>query len=216
MSLPEAVVGVAITAVLGIAVVSFATSAVGGVSGGGTSDAAVRATEAAVALDRIATAIAQLETTNPPTSFFQTVGSYPSKLSQLTILITTSDRNSCDRVTDVYSGAALPALPDEPGYVAGWKGPYSIYTFTTSGGFVAATGFTTQDDLVRVPTTPVNNPTGDELAGRLLIRMPSVVLSDALALDEAVDKLISGTSGTVRYGAGDPVTLDYEIRVSGC
>jgi hypothetical protein len=100
--------------------------------------------------------------------------------------------------------------------VNGWKGPYSTYTFIAAASTQIASGFTAQDDLVRVPANPVSNPKADEWAGRLQIVFPSVTQQDAQALDAAVDFTISGTEGTVRYTATDPTALQYEIRVSRC
>ena len=213
-TLVEAVVGVTIAAVLATAY--YLTMKLPGSSGSAAEDAAERAAAAATSLFDIVNAIASLETTNPPTSFRQTVGAMPSALSQLTNPITITQRNSCDRVTDSYSAAAVPAIPGNPGYVAGWNGPYSTYTFLAGGSTQIAEGFVAQDDLVRVPANPVNNPKDAEWAGRLQIVFPSVAQADAQALDAAVDYTISGTAGTVRYTASDPTALQYEIRVSRC
>lgn len=214
-TLMEAVVGVAIAAILGFAL--YLT--VSGTGVGTTSAAderAKRAGQTAVHLFNIATAIAALETTNPPESFLQTVGAYPSRLSQLTTQITTSDRNSCDRPTDAYSGAAVPAVPANPGYVQGWQGPYVTFGFLLNGSTQIMPGYVVQDDMIRIPANPPGNPKADEYAGRLLIRMPTVTQADAQALDAAVDFTMSGTVGTVRYTASDPTVLDYELRVSRC
>lgn len=214
-TLIEAVVGVAIAAILAFAF--YATFASQG--GGGDSDAddrARRAGEAGVVLFDIASAIAALETTNPPVSYLQTVGAYPTRLSQLTTQITTADRNSCDRPADAYNGGAVPTPPAYPGYTQGWKGPYYILAFPLNGTTQLAEGFVVQDDMIRIPPDVGNNPNANALAGRLLIRMPSVSQLDALALDEVVDKTISNSSGTVRYTGSDPTVVDYELRVSGC
>lgn len=207
-------VGVAIAAALAVAF--YATF---GRAGGNTSDAddrARRAGQAATVLFDIATAIAALETTNPPSSFLQTVGAYPGTLSQLTVPITTSDRNSCNRPTDAYSGGAVPTKPANPGYVQGWAGPYYTMSFVPGGATQLSQGFVTQDSLIRIPSNPVNNPKGSEWAGRLLIRMTNVSLADAQALDAAVDQIVDGASGTVRYPMTDPTSADYELRVSRC
>ena len=213
-TLIEAIVGVTIAAVLATAF--YLTMKLPGSSASAAEDAAERAADAAASLFDIVNAIASLETTNPPTSFRQTVGAMPTSLSQLTTPITTADRNSCDRVTDAYLAGAVPAIPINPGYVNGWKGPYSTYTFVAGGMTQIAEGFTAQDNLVRIPANPVNNPKDAEWSGRLQIVFPSVTQMDAQALDAAVDYTISGTSGTVRYTASDPTALEYEIRVSRC
>lgn len=212
-TLIEAIVGVTIASVLATA---FYLTMKLGSSGSDAEDRAQRAANAAVSLFDIVNAIASLETTNPPTSFKQTVGAHPTRLSQLTIPIAAGDRNSCDRAEDAFSTAALPQFPGNPGYILGWKGPYSIYTFPVGTSTQIAEGFIAQDDLVRVPANPPNNPKDAEWAGRLQIVFPSVTQLDAQALDAAVDLTISGTAGTVRYTASDPTALQYEIRVSRC
>lgn len=213
-TLIEAVVGVTIAAVLAAAFYfTFDASRSGGQGG---DDRSARANAAAVALFDIASAIAALETTNPPFSFLQTVGAYPSRLSQITTPITTADRNSCDRVTDAYLGTAPPNPPVNPGYTQGWKGPYYIVAFPLNGTVQLAPGFLVQDDMIRIPANTGNNPKANEKAGRLQIVLPSVALLDAQALDVAVDSTSSGTSGTVRFAATDPTTVAYELRVSGC
>lgn len=212
-TLIEAVVGVTIAAVLAVAFFySFGTKG----SSSAADDRDQRAGATAVALFDIASAIAALETTNPPFSFLQTVGAYPSRLSQITTLITTADRNSCDRVGDAYSGAAVPSPPVNPGYTQGWNGPYYIVAFPLNGTVQLAPGFLVQDDMIRIPANTGNNPKANDLAGRLQIVLPSVALLDAQALDVAVDSTTSGASGTVRYAATDPTTVNYELRVSGC
>lgn len=213
-SLMEVVVGLAIAVVLATAL--YASFSLGNKSLSAAADRAQRAATAASIFFELGNSIAAVETTNPVTSYLQTVGAYPSQLSQLITPITTADLNSCGRATDAYLAGTVPSPPVNPGYVNGWKGPYSTLIFAAGGSTQIASGFVTQDALLRIPTTPPNNPKAPELAGRLLIRMPSVTQADAQALDAAVDQTIDGTSGTVRYTATDPTTVDYEIRVSGC
>jgi len=215
-TLVEVVVGVAIAAVLAFALyASFGTS--GGVGLSEEEDRAQRATQVAVTMFDIASAIAALETTNPPISYLQTVGAYPTRLSQLTTPITTADRNSCDRVADAYLAGPNPTTGQSyPGYVGGWKGPYYITTFPLNGATQIAEGFVVQDDMVRIPANVGNNPNANQRAGRLAIRFPSVTQLDAVALDAAVDQTINNSEGTVRYTASDPTVVNYELRVSGC
>lgn len=215
-TLIEMVVGVAIAAILALGYYVTIASSSSASSTSAAEDRANRATSAAAVLFDLANAIAAIETTNPPTSYLQTVGAYPTKLSQLTTAITTADRNSCDRVTDAYLTGAVPNPPVNPGYVSGWAGPYYTLAFVAGASTQLASGFVTQDDMVRIPASPVNNPKADEWAGRLLIRMPSVTQLDAQALDAAVDLTISGAEGTVRYTGSDPTVVDYELRVSRC
>lgn len=212
-TLIEAIVGVTIASVLATA---FYLTMKLSSPGGSGADAAERASNAAVALFDIVNSIAALETTNPPYSFKQTVGAYPTRLSHLTTPIVAGDRNSCDRAQDAYLTTAVPQFPGNPGYILGWKGPYSTYSFPFNGTIQLAAGFVAQDNMVRVPANPPNNAKDAEWAARLQIVFPSVTQADALALDAAVDFTISGTSGTVRYGATDPTAVQYEIRVSRC
>ena len=214
-TLIEAVVGVTIAAILSFAMYMVAGSR--SMGGSEADDRAERAGQAAAVLFDIASAIAALETTNPPVSYLQTVGAYPTRLSQLTTPITTADRNSCDRVADAYTNAAIPAGgPEYPGYTLGWKGPYYIVAFVLNGSTQVASGFVVEDDMTRLPANVGNNPSDNELAGRLQIRMNNVSQLDAQALDASVDLTIAGTAGTVRYTGADPTTVEYELRVSGC
>ena len=214
-TLIEAVVGVTIAAILSFAIYMVAGSR--SMGGSEADDRAERAGQAAAVLFDIASAIAALETTNPPVSYLQTVGAYPTRLSQLTAPITTADRNSCDRVADSYTAAAIPASgPAYPGHTLGWKGPYYIVAFVLNGTTQVASGFVVQDDMIRIPANVGNNPRDNDLAGQLQIRMNNVTQLDAVALDAAVDLTISGTAGTVRYTGADPTAVEYELRVSGC
>jgi prepilin-type N-terminal cleavage/methylation domain-containing protein len=212
-TLAEILVALAIAAILGVAIFAVNSS---NLVEGGSLDTDTRATDARNKLSQIADAIAALQTTNPASSFLQTVGAYPLRLSQLTTQITTSDRNSCKRAgTDNYTSAAIPSTgPDAPGYTLGWLSPYFAQELPTAGGFELASGFVTQDTLVRSPAAPTG--TGSGQFGTLAVRMPSVVRADALALDEKVDFVLSGTKGSLRYGSGDPVAVDYILIVSGC
>jgi prepilin-type N-terminal cleavage/methylation domain-containing protein len=210
----EIVVGLTIATVLAVAF--YATFSLGSSTTSEAENRARRAGEAAAILYDLASEIAALETTNPPTSFLQTVGAYPNTLSQLSTQITTADRNSCNRVTDAYSGAAPPSPLERPGYTQGWKGPYYRIEFPSGGTTQIAEGFILQDDLVRDPTVPPNNPKGAEFSGRLQMRMIGVTLLDAQALDLGVDNLVSGTAGTVKYANTDPTDVNFEITVSDC
>lgn len=212
-TLIEVVVGVTIAAILAV---GFYVTVGSSGSLSAADDRARRASQAAFTLWDIATAIAALETTNPPVSYLQTVGAYPTALSQLTVPITTADRNSCDRAGDAYLAGAVPADPVNPGYVQGWKGPYFSLSFPPGGTTQITEGFIAQDDLIRIPSNPVNNPKGSEWAGRLLIRMNNVAQLDAQALDAEIDRTVDNALGTVRYTASDPTSVDYELRVSRC
>ena len=214
-TLIEVAVGVTIAAVLGVAF--YAAFSLGSSTTSEAEDRARRAGDAATVLYDIASTIAALETTNPPTSFLQTVGAYPNTLSQLSTQITTADRNSCNRPTDAYLGAAPPTPLQRPGYTQGWKGPYYRMEFVAGGTTPIANGFVLQDDLIRVPAIPPgNNPSGEEWTGRLQTRMIGVTLLDAQALDLAVDNAVNGLAGTVKYVTADPTDVNFEITVSRC
>ncbi len=210
----EVVVGVTIATVLAVAF--YATFSLGGSTASEAEDRARRAGEASLILYDLASAIAALETTNPPTSFLQTVGAYPNTLSQLTTPITTADRNSCNRTTDAYVATIPPATLERPGYTQGWKGPYYRIEFPAGGTSQIANGFILQDDLIRVPAVPPSNPKADEWAGRLQMRMIGATLLDAQALDATVDNFIDGAAGTVKYANTDPTDVNFEITVSRC
>ncbi|HET9454887.1 MAG TPA: hypothetical protein VFO66_11440, partial [Gemmatimonadaceae bacterium] len=95
--------------------------------------------------------------------------------------------------------------------------PYYIVSFPLNGSVQLAPGFLVQDDMVRVPANPGNNPSANQKAGRLQIVFPSVALLDAQALDLAVDSTSSDSTGTVRFNpALNPTQVAYELRVSGC
>ena len=213
-TLIEAAVGLTIAAVLAAAFY-FSFNASSSAQGG--DDRAQRAAAAAASLFDIASAIAALETTNPPVSFLQTVGAYPAKLSQITTQITTADRNSCNRPTDAYLGTTPPNPAVNPGYTQGWKGPYYIVAFPLNGTVQLAPGFIVQDSMIRIPSSPPgNNPSANQKAGRLQMVFNGVTQADAVALDVAVDSVTNRDQGTVRYGTSDPTIVFYELRVSGC
>src|SRR5687767_12702872 len=85
LTIIELVVVIAILAILGVVI----TSAAGGTSAALQSDQE-RINEVANELDILARAIAFFEPTKAPFSFKQTVGVYPSRLSQLTDAINPS------------------------------------------------------------------------------------------------------------------------------
>jgi prepilin-type N-terminal cleavage/methylation domain-containing protein len=167
-----------------------------------------RVDAAADALASLATAIVAREPSKSPTSFKQVIGAHPSKLSQLTIPITTTDRNICNAV---YSGLAVPAKPIPPGYTLAWTKPF-YYRQLSTAGTILTTGFTTQDALVLIGPAP-----GVNQASTMAIRMPAIILRDAEALDLSVDGSMSPTTGTIIYNAAnDPTSVDYYITISGC
>lgn len=187
----EIIVGVVVLSILAAVVIANVTPAAKQASD------VERISVAAQNLDELARAIAFFEPTKPAFSFHQTVGVYPGFLSQLTVQLTTSQRNSCGTT---FTNQQVTA----------WTGTYYGRQIPTTQ-FKVADGFIAQDALVRVPTT---NATQER--GALYIVMPAVARSDAVSLGLNVDGDASGTVGAVRYPAGDPVAVSYRIEVGGC
>jgi hypothetical protein len=170
---------------------------------------------AADTLRKLSLAIGGSDPTNAQTSFKWVIQRYPRKLSQLTTPITTAGTNIC--------GVAYTAA-----FTARWVNAFWHQELRTTGTTIAS-GFTAQDDIGTFPLANLgfrNGTTGAFQAapsgagfrtdGVISIRMTNVTLADAQGLDAAVDGTVSGTSGTVVYGATDPTTVDYLITVSGC
>jgi prepilin-type N-terminal cleavage/methylation domain-containing protein len=147
----------------------------------------------------LAQAIAGNEPTRGQSSFRWVIGAYPSALSQLTTPVTTANTNIC--------GATFSAAQ-----VAKWLNPFWPRVLLT-GGTILASGFTLQDALVRLTSVPTP---GLNIAGTMALRFSSVTLADAQGLDAIVDDAVSGTTGTLRYAATDPTSVDYYILISGC
>lgn len=195
LTLVELVVVMAILAILAVVIVS----TTGGSSAASQSDQE-RINEVAKELDVLSRAIAFFEPTKAPTSFKQTVGVYPSRLSHLTDAITPGKQNSCG--TNYTSGQA-----------AAWTGGYYTRELPTTGFFMAP-GFTLQDVMVR---TPVN--ANSQQHGTLAIVIPNVTLADAQLLDQTVDRDPSATTATVRFtpdNGTSPVTVSYLSAIGGC
>lgn len=198
LTLVELVIVMAILGILGVVIVSTTS----GTSASQQSDQE-RINEVAHELDLLARAIAFFEPTKPKFSFKQTVGVYPGRLSHLTDAITPSRPNSCGQ-NYTSAQAAL------------WTGAYFTREIPTAG-FLIASGFVTQDVLVRTPET-VPIPQGP-FHGTLAIVVPNVSLADAKLLGMTVDADSTGTIGIVRYtpqNGTSPVTLSYLISVGNC
>ena len=122
------------------------------------------------------------------------VGFYPRNLSYLTTPVVGTDQNSCGQAI----GNTRAGL---------WQGPYDDRAIPTTGlpVFVG----TTQNTLVRTPTTGGPNPT-------LAMRISDVLLIDAEALDIMFDGAVSSTTGLIRWGAvtDGRVTLEYVQLIS--
>lgn len=189
----EIIVGVAIISI--IAIVVFANV---NPTAKASSDSE-RISIAAANFDELARNIAFFEPTKPAFSFHQVIGVYPSLLSQLTVPITTSQKNDCG-VT--FTNTQVNTWP---------AGVYYGRQIPTTG-FKIADGFVALDSLVRVPP---NNST--LAAGSLSIVVPNVVRGDAASLARIVDGDSTGAIGAVRFPAtGDPVTMSYRIEIGGC
>jgi prepilin-type N-terminal cleavage/methylation domain-containing protein len=173
-----------------------------------------RVDAAADALAGLANVIAYRDPTRAPTSFRQVIGAYPSKLSQLTTqIVGGTDKGICN--VTAYSTATPPATPVPPGYSQKWTKPF-YYRQLGKSGTILAPGFTLQDALVLIGPVPPATLGGNG-ATIMAMRMPSVILRDAEALDLSVDGVISGTTGIVRYNsATDPTQVDYYIYITGC
>lgn len=158
-----------------------------------------RINNVAKTLDDLSRAIAFFEPTRQAFTFHQTIGVYPGRLSHITTVITTSQRNSC--------GAFYTA-----GNVVAWIGGYYNRELPPAG-FPIDAGFTSQDSLVRTPSSA-----GGTLNGTLAIVIPGVSASDAGMLASTVDGDSTGTVGTVRFtrNGSNPVTVSYLTAVGGC
>jgi len=195
----EVIVSLAILAVIGAAVLSTTNPE-------RESDQA-RVQAVAEKLSVLRYAIAGHEPTQAATSFRQTIGALPSRLSQLTTPISTAQTNSCGQA---YSGNGAGTQ------VAIWliSGPY--YTFEMkAAGTPLGQGFTPQDMLIK---TPVGVPPIGNQAGTLTIRFPSVEIDDANALELIVDGTVNTAAGHVRFtpAGSAPVQVDYLMSVYGC
>ena len=156
--------------------------------------------DAADVLYRLTQAIVSNNPTRGQTSFKWVITVYPSKLSDLTKpIVTPAGTNIC--------GAAYGANTTK------WINPFWSKELPTTGALLA-NGFTANDALVRLTAVPT---LGGNQAGTMAIRMPSVTLADAKGLDLAVDGVLDGNAGTVRYSnASDPTQVDYYITIAGC
>jgi len=199
LTILEVLVSLVILAVIGAAVLSTTNPE-------RESDQA-RVQAVAEKLEDLREAIAGYEATGTATSFRQTIGALPSRLSQLTTPISTTETNSCGQA---YTGNVAGTQ------VAIWllRGPY--YTFEMkAAGTPLGQGFTPQDLLIK---TPVGVPPAGNQAGTLTIRFPSVAIDDANALELIVDGTVNTAAGHVRFTpAGTaPVQVDYLMSVYGC
>jgi type II secretory pathway pseudopilin PulG len=140
-------------------------------------------------------------------------GVNPSRLSQLTNRITTTDLNSC--------GGAFGALANN------WTQNFFNQPIAVGGTIKLADGFIANDQLERYDPTgvlanlsPTSSVTG---AGTLAIVIPNVSLADAQALAALMEgdqptPLGSGNYAVVRFTpAGNaPVTVRYHMAIHGC
>ena len=171
-----------------------------------TSNDRARYDAASDALNNLARAVAGFEPYASPRSFHQVVKVYPGKLSDLTTPITTSGTNICG---GAYTGTAAGTNVDNWAKAAN---PFYGSQLLPAGTPIVP-GFTVQDVLVRLSTVP-SSAVGVNSANTTVIRMPSVTLADAQGLDMAMDGVLDGNTGTIRYGSSDPTPVDYYITIS--
>lgn len=195
----EIITAVAVIAVIAAILVSSDTPE--------TSNDRARYDAAADALKNLAEAVAGYEPTKQQRSFHQIVGVYPGKLSHLTTLITTTDKNICG---NAYTGPVGTAGTN----LYKWQNaanPFYGSQLLTAGTIIAP-GFSVQDALILL--NPAAAPLANS-ANTMIIRLPSVTLADAKGVDLAVDGTVDGTTGTIRYSsASDPTVVDYYITIS--
>jgi prepilin-type N-terminal cleavage/methylation domain-containing protein len=204
-SLIEVIVAIAIVSALTVIIMRFTFA--------DSPDDRARVDAAADALAGLANVIAYRDPTRTPTTFRQVIGAYPGKLSHLTTqIVGGTDKGVCG--VTAYSAAAPPTTPVPPGYSQKWTKPF-YYRQLGTAGTILAPGFTAQDALVMISAVP-SATLGANGAAIMAIRMPSVVLRDAEALDLVVDGAISGTTGIIRYASTNPTQVDYYIYITGC
>ncbi|MCI3953200.1 MAG: hypothetical protein K0R53_2699 [Burkholderiales bacterium] len=227
ITLIEVVVTVAILAI-------FATVIIGSVEGSARSGGNARRIEsAAIMLERLRDAAVRYNFADPSatgvnnrgiagdTSFTSKIsgagnsrgGVNPSRLSQLTNRIATTDLNSC--------GGTFGAL------AGNWTQNFFIQPISAGGTFKIADGFVAIDQLERYNAagvltnlSPTSTVTG---GGTLAIVMPDVSLADAEALAALMEgdqpsPLGSGNFAVVRFtpSGNSPVTVRYHMAIHGC
>lgn len=228
VTLFEVVVSVAILAVFATVVLVHVGSS------GRTGDDAKRVEDAAKMLERLRDAAVRYNFGDPSltglnsrningdTSFTAKIsgigavrgGVNPSKLSQLTTKITTSDVNSC--------GGAFNSSQANS-----WQQNFFSQPIPVGGTFKLADGFIANDALERynpagvlTNLSPTTSVTG---AGTLAIVIPNVSLADAQALAMLMEgdqpsPLGSGNFAVVRFtpSGNAPVTVRYHMAIHGC
>jgi prepilin-type N-terminal cleavage/methylation domain-containing protein len=117
--------------------------------------------------------------------FLQTVLRYPLRLSHLTLLITTADRQC--------SGAVYTAAQ-----VAAWRASpaYSSYNILPLQGVATPLGWI-QDTVVKGTRNDATEP-GSSPRGWVELHLDSLSTTDVQAIDLAVDGVVDSTKGIVR------------------
>jgi len=127
--------------------------------------------------------------------FLSDVHRYPGKISNLTVKITTSNKD----ITQTAYNAAL---------VSRWKGPYmakDTSTFgATSGCLATCTGLATALGGVVVDSLSKFTNTG-QAVDYVAVMIYGIGLADFNKIDEVVDGTVSTTSGLLRFGASGNV-----------
>jgi len=227
VTLVEVVVTVAILAIFTTVLVA---NLEGSARRGGNAD---RAQEAASMLERIRDAAVRYNYGDPSTaglsgrtilgdtSFTSKIsglanirgGVNPSRLSELTNRIATTDLNSC--------GGTFGAL------ASNWTQNFFNQPVAVGASFKLADGFIANDALERynpagalANLAPTSSVTG---AGTLAIVIPNVALADAEALAQLMEgdqpsPLGSGNFAVVRFtpSGNAPVTVRYHMAIHGC
>ena len=227
ITLIEVVVTVAILAI-------FATVIIGSVEGSARSGGNARRIEsAAIMLERLRDAAVRYNFGDPSvtgindrgiagdTSFTSKIsgagnnrgGVNPSRLSQLTARIATTDLNSC--------GGTFGAL------ASNWTQNFFVQPISAGGAFKLADGFVANDQLERynpagvlTNLSPTSTVTG---GGTLAIVIPDVSLADAEALAALMEgdqpsPLGSGNFAVIRFtpSGNSTVTVRYHMAIHGC
>ena len=170
-----------------------------------------RAREAAFELAKLRDAINSFEPTLPITSFKQTTGRNPLRLSDLTTRIQTTGSNSLNSCGTAYTAGEVALWSSSAPY---WDTP------VTPQGLTIAPGYVAQDLIIVTKSGNYSNATFPDSSQIARIRMPSVSRNDAENLALVVDGDINGTamSHTVSFtpsGIG-AIPVDYIVVLRGC
>jgi len=130
--------------------------------------------------------------------FLQTVLRYPIRLSHLTTLITTADKQC--------SGAVYTAT-----MVAAWRSSprYSSYNIIPLQGVSTPLGWI-QDTVVKGTQTGTN---GSSPKGYVELHMDSLSTTDVQAIDLAVDEVVDSSAGLVRDSTARGTVVSQNLHL---